>query len=116
LIKERGIDWKPMITTKQKKYLAFLSGGNFEVICPFHKYYDAASFSEMTYFEYERHKNRFRNAAEKLLERILKNPKKQGNTPLKYIKNGTKREVNQNPLEIIKKEAMGILVVQDHEK
>jgi len=68
-----------------KKYLAFLSGGHFEVLGPFNKYYDASSYSRCIYFEYERHKNRYKYAAEKLYE-------------------------------IIQRGAIGILIVQDHEK
>lgn len=68
-----------------KKYLAFISGGYVEVLGPFSKYYDASSFSGSMYFEYEKHKNRYRYAAEKLYE-------------------------------IIKRNALGILVVQDDEK
>ena len=35
------------------------------------------------------------------LKRILKNPRKHRNIPQKYIKDGTERGVNQNPLKII---------------
>jgi hypothetical protein len=37
-----------------------------------------------------------------LLKRILKNPRKHRNIPQKYIKDGTERGVNQNPLKKIK--------------
>lgn len=55
---------------ERKKYLAFVSGGYFEVLGPLNKYYDASSFSGRMNFEYERHKNRFRYAAEKLYEKV----------------------------------------------
>jgi len=71
---------------QRKRYLAFLSGGYVEVLGPFNRYYDASSFSGLIFFEYERHKNRYRYAAEKLHDIINE------------------------------RSALGILVVQDDEK
>ena len=46
--------------------------------------------------------------AESKLESILKNPRKHRDMPQKYIKNGTERGVNQNPLDYL----LNTLIIQ----
>ncbi|WXG40828.1 MAG: hypothetical protein WED07_08640 [Candidatus Freyarchaeum deiterrae] len=49
-------------------YLAFISGGYVEVL-EFNKRTDATSYSGLIRFEYERNRNRYTQAAEKLFEK-----------------------------------------------